>query len=179
MNTIKKNLRQQFLSRRDELNPLIKKKWDHVIHIKLLELFEKLKPKVVHTYLPIGSEVDLYQFIQFLLDHKVKVVCPVTLQKPYLAHRELESLHALEQGRSGTKHPKGGNDYHGDYDLIIVPGIAFNEKNYRLGYGGGYYDYFLKSQSSTLKLGLFYSSQKITDLPIDTHDIPLNIILTN
>jgi 5-formyltetrahydrofolate cyclo-ligase len=62
-------------------------------------------------------------------------------------------------------------------DLIIVPGVAFAKSGYRIGYGGGYYDYFLANQKKALKIGVGYPMQLMNDLPSEDQDIPLDILV--
>jgi 5-formyltetrahydrofolate cyclo-ligase len=65
-----------------------------------------------------------------------------------------------------------------DIDLLIVPGIAFIRSGYRLGYGGGYYDRYLKDfRNQTVSLA--YSLQLVASLPIEEHDLPVQTIITN
>lgn len=175
----KLDLRNQNLLLRNQLSLQEKKAKDKLICENLLDYIQNLNPKVVHTYLPMDSEIDFYAVIDYLLKQKITVVCPKTLDKPLLQHLVLKSLDQLEDGRYGTKFPSGENEYHGIYDLIIVPGLAYNSQKYRLGYGGGYYDHFLKSQPNAIKLGLFYSFQKYEDLPVESHDIALDIVMTD
>ncbi|MCE2964091.1 MAG: 5-formyltetrahydrofolate cyclo-ligase [Chitinophagales bacterium] len=178
MNT-KAVFRQKFLEVRSNISIAEKKAMDSVLNDKLHAFIAELKPKVVHTYLPIGSEIDIYPLIDFLLNEKITLVCPKALNKPFLQHFILTSIHEIEQGRFATLYPKDSIEYKGDYDLIIVPGLAYTSEKYRLGYGGGYYDYFLAQQPSAIKLGLFYTCQKADDIPIEGHDIPLDLIITN
>lgn len=179
MNALKVNLRQHYLSEREALSHTIKKDFDQAIVLKLLDLFVREKPHVIHTYLPMGSEIDFYEFIQYALDQGVQVVCPITMQRPLLRHRALKSFDELASGRYGTKHPKGEVDYFSNYDWIIVPGLAYSSSNHRLGYGGGYYDHFLQFHKSAHTIGLFYTFQHTDQLPIENHDIPLHTIITN
>jgi len=66
----------------------------------------------------------------------------------------------------------------GDFDLVIVPGIAFNLSGYRLGWGFGFYDDFLSRVSrKTKRIGLAYELQ-IADFPVEGHDIPVDKIIT-
>jgi 5-formyltetrahydrofolate cyclo-ligase len=65
------------------------------------------------------------------------------------------------------------------FDLIIVPCLAFDKELYRLGLGSGFYDRFLVKQSSALKVGLGFAQGLIeTGLPRELHDVPLDIIVT-
>jgi 5-formyltetrahydrofolate cyclo-ligase len=65
------------------------------------------------------------------------------------------------------------------FDLIIVPMLAFDSKNHRLGWGGGFYDRFLAGQPQALKIGVcFYNGFVKKGLPAEAHDIPLDQIIT-
>ncbi len=62
--------------------------------------------------------------------------------------------------------------------FCVVPGFCFDEKGYRIGYGGGYYDVFL-SKHSLLKVGICYDYGKVKKLKYDDYDIPVDYIVTN
>ena len=64
------------------------------------------------------------------------------------------------------------------YDLILVPMLAFDSKLHRIGFGGGWYDRFLTNQSAALKLGLAYDVQEYEELPFEGHDVALDCIVT-
>lgn len=63
------------------------------------------------------------------------------------------------------------------YDLIIVPGVAFNENLHRIGYGGGYYDRFLNN-TDNVTCGLFFDEQR-AEFSAENHDMPLDYIITD
>ena len=69
----------------------------------------------------------------------------------------------------------------GNIELVVVPGVAFDRRNFRLGRGGGYYDRFLaKIPSHTPTIGLAFDFQMIDALPEkETHDRPVSLVLTN
>ena len=67
----------------------------------------------------------------------------------------------------------------GKYDLIIVPGLSFDESNFRLGYGGGYYDNFMSQHLDARKIGIFYPFQKIEKVPVEAHDLKLDEVLVD
>lgn len=65
------------------------------------------------------------------------------------------------------------------FDVIIVPCLAFDKDNSRLGWGGGFYDKFLAGQPQALKVGVAYQSGFVeSGLPHESHDIALDKIIT-
>ncbi|MDR3253687.1 MAG: 5-formyltetrahydrofolate cyclo-ligase, partial [Endomicrobium sp.] len=63
-------------------------------------------------------------------------------------------------------------------DLIFVPGLAFDVLGYRMGYGKGYYDRWLKNLPSEKIVGLAYDFQIADKLPSEKYDIPVGLIIT-
>jgi 5-formyltetrahydrofolate cyclo-ligase len=65
------------------------------------------------------------------------------------------------------------------FDLILVPALAYDEQNYRMGRGGGWYDKFLAIQPQALKIGVCFANGFMGGgLPRESHDIPLDKIIT-
>jgi len=134
----KKKLRQQMHTKRADLCKSYKEKYDKWICKTLLEIIQEKDNKIIHAYLPMGTEINIFPLIKILLQENITVVTPKTLPKRKLKHLILNSLDNLEEGVYGTQYPAGDNEYLGEYDLIITPGLAFDVSNYRLGCGGGY-----------------------------------------
>lgn len=174
----KKELRKRMFGARKTINPEHKLQYDRWINTSLSELIAERNCKVVHVYIPMLNEIDIRPLIQQLLGKQVLVVSPKTLPKRKLENRVLQSFEKLETGIMGTQHPADPIVYEGNIDLIIVPGMAFDDRNYRLGYGGGYYDNFIVNQPSAFKVGVFYPFQKVENVPVESHDIQLDHILT-
>lgn len=170
----KKELRTQMLKSRAEFSTEVKANYDRLICERLWKCIEEKEYKIVHCYLPMGTEIDFYPLIQKMLDNEIMVVIPKTLKNGILKNLVLESLAELEEGVMGTRYPASCKDYTGTYDLIIVPGLAFDRLNYRLGYGGGYYDRFLNQHPESFKLGICYPFQKVEKVPTETHDITVD-----
>jgi len=55
--------------------------------------------------------------------------------------------------------------------------LAFDANNYRLGYGGGYYDTFLAQHPTAFKQGIFYPFQEVSEVPTEVHDVQLDHVL--
>lgn len=155
-----------------------KKRFDEWINLSLSEMIAERNCKVVHVYIPMLNEIDIRPLIQQMLDEQIKVVAPKTLPKRKLENRILSSLEKLETGIMGTQHPADPAIYEGPIDLIVVPGMAFDAQRYRLGYGGGYYDNFIVTRPEAFKVGIFYPFQEVEQVPVESHDIQLDRILT-
>jgi len=65
-----------------------------------------------------------------------------------------------------------------DLDLIIVPGLAFTLEGDRIGYGGGYYDRLFARIPNTTRLAPSYDSFILESLPVDEHDMKVNILIS-
>ena len=173
----KSTLRRELLEYRNNWATADKAKYDAVICHTLMDYLQERKVEVVHTYLPIGTEVDLTPVLRKLLHLGVTLVVPKTLPDGKLLHLRLTDLDDLTVGLKRTFHPRIEIPYDGSYDIIIVPGLAFDVHFHRLGYGGGYYDRFLAKNTTTTKLGVFYKFQKIDQLPVASHDVALDVVL--
>jgi 5-formyltetrahydrofolate cyclo-ligase len=62
-------------------------------------------------------------------------------------------------------------------ELIIVPGVVFNQNGYRIGFGGGYYDRFLSDYKGNT-ISLLHEKQLVDEIPVEKHDIPVNHLIT-
>ncbi len=62
-------------------------------------------------------------------------------------------------------------------DVVLVPCVGFNRQGFRLGYGGGYFDRFLSTHPGVTTVGLAWSGGEV-DFPVEAHDLPLTLILT-
>ena len=90
------------------------------------------------------------------------------------------SFHQLEVVYAGLYEPKINETKlisSDAIDLLILPGMAFTTRGDRLGFGGGYYDHFLRTYDGNL-LALAFDFQMRPSLPVEYHDIPVNQIVT-
>ncbi len=144
---------------------------------KLWAMIQEREARVVHSYLTMGTEVNVLPLLEKLLTKGIKVVVPKTLKKRQLQNLELKNLKDMEPGIFGTYHPKNGLEYTGKFDFIIVVGLAFDQTGYRVGYGGGYYDTFLADQGEAYKVGVCYPFQMVEKVPLEAHDIRLDEVV--
>ncbi|GLR15875.1 5-formyltetrahydrofolate cyclo-ligase [Portibacter lacus] len=174
----KSALRKIILKERDSLDASYKNEYDQWICDELYKLIKAKQFRVIHTYLPIRSEIDILPLIEKLIDENYTIISPKTLAARKLEHFILSDVEKLETGLFGTLYPHGNTYFEEEtYDLIIIPGVAFGEQRYRLGYGGGYYDNFLEDHPLAYKVGLCYPFQVVKDLPKEEHDAKLDFLL--
>jgi 5-formyltetrahydrofolate cyclo-ligase len=93
----------------------------------------------------------------------------------------IDSVQELVQGPYGIPGPhldKTKAVHLDRVDAVIVPGLAFDKANNRLGRGAGYYDRFLPGLPKTsAKIGIAFDFQIVDRLPKEEHDVPLDIII--
>jgi 5-formyltetrahydrofolate cyclo-ligase len=65
-----------------------------------------------------------------------------------------------------------------DVDLVLVPGLAFDTRGQRLGYGQGYYDRLLPSLPRALRIGLAFELSLLAEVPSTAHDVPVDLLIT-
>ncbi len=63
-------------------------------------------------------------------------------------------------------------------DLVLVPGLAFDPRGHRLGFGKGYYDRFLPCMPNAVRVGLGFEFQMLMEVPAATHDVPVDHLAT-
>jgi 5-formyltetrahydrofolate cyclo-ligase len=129
--------------------------------------------KVVGAYFAFGSEVATELIIECAKILGKKIALP-RVEEDKITFYELSSTRSLIRGRFGIMEPPpyGHMD---EIDLLVVPGIAFDKKGNRLGYGKGFYDRLL-SGKRTFSIGLAYSFQLLENLPHDRYDKRLDAI---
>jgi 5-formyltetrahydrofolate cyclo-ligase len=140
------------------------------------------RSKIIGLYYPILNEVQTFKIIHKSLLLK-KTVCLPTLQDEKINFFPINSLNDLKMGKYNIKEPLlNKNGICQEVDTIITPGIVFDRHGYRIGYGKGFYDKFLKSLSkkNINAIGLGYEFQLVSDpIPNESHDAKLDALVTN
>jgi 5-formyltetrahydrofolate cyclo-ligase len=127
------------------------------------------------------NEVDTHDLIRRLLREGRLVAVPkVEPATNQLQHYFIADFSGLQEGAFGILEPSsdpGRLAAPSQFDLVLVPGLAFDRAGNRLGMGEGYYDRFL-AQVHAPKIALAYDFQLAEKLPIERHDQRVNIIIT-
>lgn len=132
--------------------------------------------KTVLLYYPIHHEVDLRPLLEKYKGQKIFLL-PVT-HRHSMEVRPYDGEDMMRRGRMGVPEPQTYT-YKGPIDLIIVPGVVFDQHCHRIGRGGGYYDRFLAKYSHVMKIGVCYAFQlKKHSIPHGWRDIKMDRIIT-
>lgn len=177
----KNKLREYFLEVRKNLSDSLVEKNSKKIHQQILNSREFIQTNIIHTYISIqkNKEVNTIPLIKACFERGKKVVVPKIVGDGIMDHFELSSLDNLNVNKWGVPEPNDGRKFPvEDLDLVIVPMVAGDHFKNRLGYGKGFYDRFLKRCPAT-KIGLLFDCQlSESKLPVESYDIPLDILIT-
>ncbi len=138
----------------------------------------------IGIYLPYKTEVDTSIIIESIFEHNKHCYLPRltngTEMNFYLVN-DYKDIFDFATNRFGIKEPPITEHSLDGLDLIIVPGLAFDWDNNRLGRGKGYYDRYLgrlhSNNANPYLLGLCYSEQIIRTLPIESWDIKMDGVI--
>ncbi len=136
----------------------------------------------VAGYWPMADEIDVRPLMTGLFEDGWTVALPVVVAKEEpLVFRRWQPGMALEAGRFGTCHPGPGAPEIVP-DILLVPLLAFDDKGFRLGWGGGFYDRTLsrlRAAADVTAVGIAYQGQKVDSVPHSSNDEPLDWIVTD
>jgi 5-formyltetrahydrofolate cyclo-ligase len=178
-NDIRKNIKRI----RDRLSDSFVRDNSKLISDKVFSLNAIKEASVVLTYYSINNEVNTHEIIEKLTFMNKKVALPICRpDKTDLAISIISSTTELKPGSFGIMEPDPDNlslVKPEEIDIVLVPGIAFDRRGNRIGYGKGYYDRFLQVfKPSQLKIGLCFDFQLFDELPSDSNDVPVDCIIT-
>lgn len=174
----KRALRDEAIARRDALDDRQRRGEAICARIIGMQLFAEAR--AIHCFLPMGSEVDTWPIVAAALAAGKAVAVPVTVRGGPLEHSWIRSLDpaAFEPGVFGTMRPRSLQPaFPGEWQLTVVPLLAFDRACYRLGYGKGYYDQLL-AHTPGAAIGVAFAAQERTHVPREPHDVPLDMVVT-
>lgn len=171
----KKQLRKKMLEQREDLPATFVADKSSLIIRELESSKEFQEAKAVAVFVSYRKEVDTHSLIKKYLDKK-QILVPKIVNKEII-FCWIKSFEELSANKLGICEPVTNRIITKEaIDLIVVPLLAYDKDNYRLGYGGGYYDKYLSDYAGTT-IGITYRCQKVAKIPRDNYDIPLQIII--
>lgn len=173
-NQIRKNIKE--LKKQFSLD--LKKQKSEKIFSQLEKLNVFLQANTVMLYWSMNDEVFTHDFI--LKWHPEKKIILPSVKGDELELKVFEGIENLSSGESfGIEEPTGEvYSNQNEIDLIIVPGVAFDKQNNRLGRGKAYYDKLLKT-SKAMKIGVCFDFQLLDSVPVDQYDVKMDLVISD
>ena len=148
-----------------------------IISKKLESLKAVQSAENIMVYNAFKGEVNLREFLDFCIDKDKRVFMPRIVDRGTMQAAEYTRNCLMQCNAYGINEPLTNTVGCEALDVIIVPALAFDEKLFRLGYGGGYYDRFLK-RADALKIGVCFDFQIVDRLPCEDHDIKMDMVIS-
>lgn len=171
---MKDELRSRMKKQRRALSKEMRERFSTQIQEHVWPLLENAKS--VMLYADNFGEVQTAPLAEKLLQKGIGVYYPRVLGEGQMEAVRIAALSELAPGAMGILEPVG-NEIARDADVIILPGLAFSKAGARLGFGAGYYDRFLENSCGRF-VALAYSFQVVDEIPVQPHDIPVHMIVT-
>lgn len=177
---IKKDIRNRIRKRRMVLLPEQRQAYSKRIVDQVVchPLF--LCAEEIYCYASFGEEVVTFDLIKRAWEMGKKVAVPRVIVDNSMNFYYIDSLKELQTGSFGILEPdeNAAREADGENVLVILPGIAFDRKGNRIGYGKGFYDAYLSRHPQFHRLGLAFSAQCVEWIPADSHDIRVEAVIT-
>lgn len=173
----KEEIRKKYLElRKSIIDRDIKSK---IIFNKIINSIDFKDSKVIALYKSLKYETDTDELIDYALKLNKIVLLP-RVEKSEMFFHSYSLEDELIKSNFGVLEPSNKSIIYSksDIDLIIVPGVSFDIKRNRMGYGKGYYDKYL-SNTNIDTIGICFDEQVIDLLPVSDNDIKMKKILTD
>lgn len=183
----KQDLRRRLLAQRQALSQGEIQFRSGQVYDTFLRHADKLNLKAAKTvglYYPIRGEVDSRAFYDFFQTHGHQCAFP-QVENNRIAYHVVNHWDDLKISNFGIGEPSPlSNAAPAIPDLILVPGVAFSQDAYRLGFGAGHYDRLTEQWASQglrariRMIGMAYDFQVLAAFPTEAHDQRLDGVLT-
>jgi len=175
----KRALRREVRARRDAMPPEERERLGQAVARNLLALPEVRQASTVMAFSSFGSEVDSGPIIEQLARDGRRVVLP-RVEGRTIVPVGYRSGDPVKPSSFGALEPAAGEPVGPEeIDVVVVPGLAFDRRGHRVGYGGGFYDRFLgRLRPDALTVGICFSVQVLDEVPHGRGDRPVDLVVT-
>jgi 5-formyltetrahydrofolate cyclo-ligase len=170
--------RARLIAERMALSPMLRRQWGVAIDARLDALFATLPGRVLGIYFPFKAEFDPRPCAGRRRAQSWQIALPVVVDRAGpLEYRLWQPGMDMEIGVYDIPVPKARQLAHPD--IVLAPLVGFDAANYRLGYGGGYFDRTLATLSPRpIAIGIGLEAALLTSIFPRPHDIPMDYIVT-
>jgi len=149
----------------------------------LVQQREYTKAEIIMVFLSLPAELDTTPLVLRAWQDRKRVLVPqVSWEQRRMMPVEIRSLtHDLVESMAGIREPVSGVPIPVPMiDLVIVPGLGFDEHGNRLGRGRGFYDRFLAHpELRAVKCAVAFEEQLCAEIPSDPLDVRVDMLVTN
>ena len=177
----KEDIRRRIREAREEYPLESVQRDSHIICEKLIAMKEYREASHVFLYMASPHEVDASPILRHALDSGKRVYIPRVIRMGVMEFYRIFDENDVQIGSFGIREPVEGTPVAQIKEgFMVMPGIAFDEKLRRIGYGGGYYDRYLEhvQEGAIYRIALAFDFQVFPSLPADDWDIPIDGIIT-
>ena len=175
----KRELRKSLLQRMAAQEEEYCLRADREIQRKLFELREYREAETVFVYVSRPKEVQTFEIMNDLWSRGKTVGVPKCIAKGVMEVYEIRSMKDLEPGAYGILEPKEGcrKILPEQLSFILVPCLSCTEDGVRLGFGGGYYDRYLKKTNAP-KAVVCHRRMMSENLPVEEWDQRMEMVIS-
>ena len=177
----KRWLRRALIRKRQLIKPSGRKALSQKAINNLINTSFYKRSRNIALFLGFGSELMTLHLVDHAWKKGKRVLVPMTtkgLQKPFFAvFKKGDALKRTSFGPLELTQAKKTFNFR-SIDLVIVPGLGYDARCHRLGYGGGVYDRVLAKTPRATHAGLFFGLQQLRAVPTAGHDRPMHAIVT-
>lgn len=174
----KKEIRKRIRFERAALSLSKRQENSSVIQSRLLENPLYLHADEVYCYTSFGDEVSTDRIMATAWKQGKRLAVPKIINNDYMEFYYINSREDLREGYFHILEPITTRKADGKNVLVVMPGVAFDRKGGRIGYGRGFYDSYLKKHPDYARLALAFSMQLVDTVPTEAHDILPELIIT-
>ncbi len=173
----KQELRSMIRERKRAMTPEEIQRRSDALRERFLRTDAYRQAKTIYGYLPYNQEVRTVPILEQALHDGKKVAVPKVYGDD-MKFIFLNDLTQVAKGYAGIPEPIADGPVAMDETaLVLMPGLAFDPQGRRIGYGGGFYDKFLRREPNHPTLALCYSFQVLDHLETEEFDIPVDCVL--
>ncbi|MDD4991594.1 MAG: 5-formyltetrahydrofolate cyclo-ligase [Paludibacter sp.] len=172
----KKIIRQQISDLKKKISETDMQSEADILFSKIENLPEFKAATTILMYWSTPDELPTHQIVRKWCYNKI-IILPSVINEHEMEFKRYFAIGKMRKGNLGIEEPDSIESYKGKFDLVIVPGVAFDRKGNRLGRGKGYYDKFL-SENKILKIGVGFNFQLLDYVPVTRDDIKMDKIIT-
>lgn len=179
----KKDIRRIIKEKRSSITEEERERLNQTIYNKAIDSEYYKNAKTIFIFISFNDEVDTLRIIKKSLEDGKMVCVPKVISKEEgMVAVRINDFKDMTLSNYGILEPKDTTNIVKEnlVDLTFVPGLAFDKKGGRVGYGGGFYDRFMKNmKKDSKKIGLAYSFQVLDEVPMEKHDLFIDGIITD